>query len=154
MGAQFLCRLFQLVQALTIIARFATLVCHGLTSRPRVTADEPFHTELLRLFGFAGKSGAELLNGTLNVKYCDAAFARELPTWCLPFPSDVALLIIVDDVDILAAREAVSESLKEQRHWVGGIGDGRKILRLTRQTNRSPFFIQELSQDSRFQDVA
>ena len=67
--------------------------------------------------GYAGKSGTELLNGTLNIKNCTVTLARKLRTWCLPVPGLVALLTaLVDDVDVLGAREAASASLREQRH--------------------------------------
>ena len=49
-------------------------------SRPWETAGEPFVDVFLRLLGYAGKSGADLLYGTLNLKHCFAAFARKLPT--------------------------------------------------------------------------
>ena len=49
-------------------------------SRPRETAAERFFDELLRLFGYADKSAAGLLDGTLKFRYCTAAFARMLPT--------------------------------------------------------------------------
>ena len=92
-------------------------------SHVQTPAGEPFLNEFLRLFGCAGQTAAELLNGTLNVKHRTAAFARKLPTWCLPVPGHVALLFTrvgdadpdnvallftrVGDVDVLGAHEAV-----------------------------------------------
>ena len=97
------------------------------------TAAEPFFNELLRLFGYADKSGVGLLDGTLNFRYCTVALARTLPVWCQPVPGDVALLItIIDDIVVLGAREAVSESLRERRDWVDSNGEGRKRFRPTR----------------------
>ena len=56
-----------------IIVSFGTLggrkTGHGLTSRPRKTAAEPFLNGLLRLFEYAVKSGAGLLIGTLHLRY-------------------------------------------------------------------------------------
>ena len=70
---------------------------HGLTSRPRESAGTAFLDELLLPFGSAGKSGADLLNGTLNLKYCTAAFARKMSTGSLPVPVHVPFTITVDD---------------------------------------------------------
>ena len=40
------------------------------------------------------------MGGTLNLKYCIAAFARKLLTWCLPVPgNDASFVTVVDDVD-------------------------------------------------------
>ena len=61
------------------------LIIVGYVSRPRETAAEPFLDELLKLFGYAERSGAGLLDGT-------GAFARRVPTRKLPVPGDVALL--------------------------------------------------------------
>ena len=43
--------------------------CHGLTSRPRETSSVWFLDELLILFGYSAASGADLLAGTLPLRY-------------------------------------------------------------------------------------
>ena len=69
-------------------------------------------------------------------------FARELLSWCLPVPGDLALLITVgEDVHVLGAHEAASASLKVSRNWADGIGEGRegrKRFRLQRKTQTLP----------------
>ena len=66
---------------------------HGLTSRPRETSDIRFLDELLFLFGYLPRSGGALLRGTLPLRYCTSRFAHKVPTWGLPFPGGVALLV-------------------------------------------------------------
>ena len=34
-----------------------------------------------------------MLRGTLPLKYCTSRFAHKVPTWSLPFPGGVALLV-------------------------------------------------------------
>ena len=53
---------------------------HGLTSRPRESASEPFLDELLRLFDYPPGSARALLAGTLPLRYCAARFACRAPT--------------------------------------------------------------------------
>ena len=116
--AQFQCRLFLLVQALIFgdLVSFLVQCCvryvlclvalagfflvllvpttgHGLTSRPRETSDIRFLDELLFLFGYPPKSGGALLRGTLPLRYCTSRFVHKVPTWGLPFPGGVALLV-------------------------------------------------------------
>ena len=43
---------------------------HGLTSRPREVAEVGFLDDLLVLFGYPTHSGAELVAGTLRLRYC------------------------------------------------------------------------------------
>ena len=44
-------------------------------------------------------------DGTLDLRYCIAAFARKLPTVCLPVSCHVALLITgVDDLGVFLVR--------------------------------------------------
>ena len=65
---------------------------HGLTSRPRESASEPFFNELLGLFGYPSGSARALLAETLPLRYCTARFASGIPclavagVWsrCLP----------------------------------------------------------------------
>ena len=66
---------------------------HGLTSRPRESASEPFLNELLRLFRYPPGSGCALLAGTLPLRYCAVRFACSVPTWRLPETGHVAGLV-------------------------------------------------------------
>ena len=63
---------------------------HGLTSRPRETSSVWFLDELLVLFGYPAASGADLLAGTLPLRYYSESFARRIPTWRLPESGNVA----------------------------------------------------------------
>ena len=54
---------------------------HGLTSRPRETADVTFLDELLVLFRYPPRSAPALLGGTLLLRYCAVTFANRIPTW-------------------------------------------------------------------------
>ena len=63
---------------------------HGLTSRPRETSSVWFLDELLVLFGYPAASGADLLAGTLPLRYYSESFARRIPTWRLPENGNVA----------------------------------------------------------------
>ena len=62
---------------------------HGLTSRPRETSSVWFLDELLVLFGYPVASGADLLAGTLPLRYYSESFARRIPTWRLPESGNV-----------------------------------------------------------------
>ena len=84
--------------AIGTIVGYGTLVGliksgQGLTSRPRETSNVRFFDELLFLFGYPPGSGGALLRGTLPLRYCTSRFAHKVPTWCLPFPGGVALLV-------------------------------------------------------------
>ena len=48
--------------------------CHGLTSRLRETSSVGFLDELLVLFGYSAASGADLLAGTLPLRYFSVSF--------------------------------------------------------------------------------
>ena len=63
---------------------------HGLTSRPRETSSVWFLDELVVLFGYPAASGADLLAGTLPLRYYSESFARRIPTWRLPESGNVA----------------------------------------------------------------
>ena len=63
--------------------------CHGLTSRPRETSSVWFLDELLVLFGYCAGSGADLLAGTLPLRYYSESFACRIPTWRLPVDGSV-----------------------------------------------------------------
>ena len=66
---------------------------HGLTSRPRESAFEPFLDELLSLFRYPSRSGRALLSGTLPLRYCAVRFAHSTPTWRLPVSGQVSRLV-------------------------------------------------------------
>ena len=53
---------------------------HGLTCRTRETSGEGFLDDLLQLFGYPGKSGAALLDGSLKLNYCIVFVSRKRPT--------------------------------------------------------------------------
>ena len=63
---------------------------HGLRSRPRETSSVRFLDDLLVLFGYPAASGADLLAGTLPLRYYSESFARRIPTWRLPEGGNVA----------------------------------------------------------------
>ena len=66
---------------------------HGLTSRPRESASEPFLNEPLGLFRYPPGSGRAFFAGTLPLRYCAARFACKTPTWRLPVPGCVVDLV-------------------------------------------------------------
>ena len=49
-----------------------------------------FLDELLILFGYSAASGADLLAGTLLLRYYSESFARKIPTWRFPKNGSVA----------------------------------------------------------------
>ena len=69
---------------------------HGLTSRPRESASEPFLGELLRLFDYPPGSARALL-------------------LALPFGRVLLVLLV---------QEVVAEDVDRGVHWVGGSGPG------------------------------
>ena len=104
---------------------------HGLTSRPRESASEPFLNELLSLFRYPCGSGRALLAGTLPLRYCAARFACRTPTWRLPVAGCVVDLVIANDGD---GREVLAGGVCQEVRWVSGSGPGRKRIRLNRKT--------------------
>ena len=60
-----------------------------------------------------------------------------MPTWNVPVPGAVPLLIAVDDVGGLVVNEAAPEP-KGKRQWVDGVGGCWKRLRLTRTPSSPP----------------
>ena len=104
---------------------------HGLSSRPRESASEPFFNELLGLFRYPARSGRALLAGTLSLRYSAARFACSTPTWRLPVPGRVADLVAAH---VGAGREALVDDVGQEVHWVSGSGSGRKRIRLNRRT--------------------
>ena len=68
---------------------------HGLTSRPRESASEPFLDELLRLFSYPPWYARAFLAGTLPRRYCAARFASGVPTWRLPVSGHAAGLLLL-----------------------------------------------------------
>ena len=57
--------------------------CHGLTSKPRESASEPFLNELLGLFKYPLGSVRALLAGTLSLRFCAALLVEPLLGGCL-----------------------------------------------------------------------
>ena len=104
---------------------------HGLTSRPRESASEPFLNELLRLFTYPPGSARALLAGTLPLRYCAARFASRTPAWRLPVPGQVASLVTANSGVV---QEVIVEDVDHGVHWVSGSGPGRKIIRPNRKT--------------------
>ena len=114
---------------------------HGLTSRPRESASEPFLDELLRLFDYPPGSGRALLAGTLPLRYCVARFACRTTTWRLPVSGQVAGLVTASSGVV---QEVVAEDVDRGVRWVGGSGPGRKRIRLDRKnpTHLAGFAVQ------------
>ena len=112
--------------------------CHGLTSRPRETSSVWFLDDLLVLFGYCAASGADLLAGTLPLRYYSESFARRIPTWRLPERCNVA--------SFLASRELVRGSSCALSAALGGAGvclasgsgGGVKRVRLYRKNTSTP----------------
>ena len=77
---------------------------HGLTSRPRETSNVKFLNELLFLFGYPPGSGVALLRGSLPLRYCTSGFAHKVPTWSLPAPGGVDLLVSLGHGDGMLVR--------------------------------------------------
>ena len=103
---------------------------HGLTSRPRECASEPFLNELLGLFSYPPGSARALLAGTLPLRFCAARFAGSAPTWRLPVPGHVAGLVTARSGVV---PEVLARGEDHGVHWVRGSGPGRKRIRLNRK---------------------
>ena len=98
---------------------------HGLTSRPRESASEPFLNELLVLFQYPPGSGRTLLAGTLPLWYCAARFACRTPTWRLPVSDHIPDLVTAV---VGVAGEAVVDCAVHEVSGVRGSGQGRKRI--------------------------
>ena len=94
---------------------------HGLTSRPRASASEPFLNELLGLFQYPPGSGRALLAGTLPLRYCAARFACRTPTCRLPESGHVAGLVTAV-VGVGVVGEAVVGCADDEVSWVRSSG--------------------------------
>ena len=103
---------------------------HGLTSRPRESASEPFFNELLGLFGYPAGSARALHAGTLPLRYCTTRFASRILTWRLPVPGQVACLVTAHHEASGANGDEVS---RREVHWVSGSCPRRKRIRLNRK---------------------
>ena len=103
---------------------------HGLTSRPRESASEPFLNELLGVFRYPPGSGRALLAGPLPLRYCAARFACGTTTWWLPVPGCVVDLV---SASVGAVREAIADGGCREVLWVSSSGLGRKRIRLNRK---------------------
>ena len=95
---------------------------HGLTSRPRESASEPFLNGLLLFFSYPPGSARALLAGTLPLRYCAARFASRAPTWRLPVPGQVAGLLTANSGVV---QEIVAEEVGREVRWVSGSGPAR-----------------------------
>ena len=104
---------------------------HGLASRPRESASEPFLNELSGLFRYPPGSGRALLAGTLPLRCCAARFACSGPTWRLPDSGHVAGLVTAV---VGVAEQAVVDCAAHEVSWVSGSVSGRKRIRLNRKT--------------------
>ena len=108
--------------------------CHGLTSRPRETSSVWFLDELLILFGYPVASGADLLAGTLPLRYYSDSFARRIPTWSLPENGNVASFLASWGL-VWGGHSALSSALGRAGVSLGsGSGGGAKRIRLYRKT--------------------
>ena len=105
---------------------------HGLTSRPRESASEPFLNELLGLFRYPPGSGRTLLAGTPPHRYCAARFACRTPTWRLQDSGHVAGLVTAE---VGVVGEVFVDGAAQEVSWVSGSGPGRKRIRLNRKTS-------------------
>ena len=56
-------------------------------------AGEGFLCDLLSLLGYPLGSGGPLLDGALKLKYHTLLFARRTPTWRLPTPGQVPMVV-------------------------------------------------------------
>ena len=104
---------------------------HGLSSRPRESASEPFLNELLSLFRYPTRSGRALINGTLPLRYCAVRFARSTPTWRLPVSGQVSRLVAAYP-DF--AGECNGEGVALRAPLVSKSGPVQKRFRLIRKT--------------------
>ena len=107
---------------------------HGLTSRPRETSSVWFLDELLVLFGYPAASGADLLAGTLPLRYYSESFARRNPTWRLPESGNVASFLASGEL-VRGGPSALSAALGNAGVCLArGSGGGVKRVRLYRKT--------------------
>ena len=100
-----------------------------------------FLDELLFLSG----SGGALLRGTLPVRYCTSRFAHKIPTWGLPFPGGVALLVD----GMLVRSDPSSPDCGRIGARSGVSGSGYKRFRLGRKTPVHEFFRESFGDHSR-----
>ena len=108
--------------------------CHGLTSRPRETSSVRFFDELLLLFGYPAASGADLLAGTLPLRYYSESFAHRIPTWRLPENGSVASFLPSGRL-VRGGPCALSSALGGAGSFLArGSGGGVKRVRLYRKT--------------------
>ena len=108
--------------------------CHGLTSRPRETSSVWFLDELLILFGYPAASGADLLAGTLPLRYYSESFSRRIPTWRLPESGNVASFLASGEL-VRGGPSALSAALGGAGVCLAsGSGGGVKRVRLYRKT--------------------
>ena len=107
---------------------------HGLTSRPRETSSVWFLDELLVLFGYPAASGADLLAGTLPLRYYSESFARRIPSWRLLESGNVASFLASGDL-VRGGPNALSAALGGAGVCLArGSGGGVQRVRLYRKT--------------------
>ena len=107
--------------------------CHGLTSRPRETSSVGFLDELLLLFGYPAASGADLLAGTLPLRYYSESFARTIPASRLPESGNVASFLASGEL-VRGGPCALSSALGGAGFFLArGSGGGVKRVRLYRK---------------------
>ena len=89
--------------------------------------------ELLFLFGYPPGSGLAL-RGSLPLRYCTTRFAHKVPTWSLPSPGGVALLVGLDHGGMLVRSDPSSPDPGRIGNGSGVPGSGYKRVRLRRKT--------------------
>ena len=83
---------------------------HGLASRPGEIADPRFLSFLLGVFGYPRDCGADLLEGSLPLRYCRANFEVKKPNWDLPDVVKVLDLVTSADSEAEDSCEVLVES--------------------------------------------
>ena len=90
--------------------------------------------ELLVLFGYSAASGADLLAGTLPLRYYSESFAGGIPTWRLPESGNVASFLASGEL-VRGGPSALSAALGGAGVCLArGSGGGVKRVRLYRKT--------------------
>ena len=92
-----------------------------------------FWMSFLFLFGYPSASGADLLAGTLALRYYSESFARRVPTWCLPGGGSIASFLAGNLLQ--SGPSALSAALGGASVCLAsGSGGGVKRVRLYRKT--------------------
>ena len=81
------------------------------------------------------------LRGSLPLRYCTTRFAHKVPTWSLPAPGGVALLVGLDHGDGMLVRSDPSSPDSGRIGGRSGVpGPGHKRVRLRRKIQFMRFF--------------